>query len=340
MDRTNRTRTDVSRRTVIRGATAGLLAFGGVGTAAAHGEDEKHDDEEDSAGEYGSDDSEGEENGGGEPTASITIPEQDTSGESVRVTDVSLSDDGYISIHDISRFSGADVSDVEEIDELPERDNPICGSIVGISELLSAGEYSEIEVPLYNEEAPAVGFYDHFSEQSLQESQPFVAIPHVNKTGEDEFVCGEDPPEDGAFLDGPNTVPSLGAVNDIAAVLLESDSDEQKEAARQLEQAILDGTIAPPSDDEYGETDDEDEDEENEEGTDDEDEDEENGTDGEVEKTESDTDENGDDEKNGRDEGEDDDESADDESKPDLPEEADDRAHEAHKHKSGFGHDD
>ncbi len=259
MDRTNTTNLDVSRRTVVRAGATGLLAFGGIGTVSAH---DGHEGAEKDSEERESDDGENEENDGDEPSARITFPDQ-TATESVRVTDVSLSDDGYISIHDSSRFSGADLSDVEVIDELPNRANPICGSIVGISELLDAGEYEELEVPLYNEAAPAVGFYDHFPEQSLQESQPFIAIPHVNKTGEEEFVCGEDPPEDGAFLDGPSTVPSLGAVNDIATVLLESDDDEDKEQAEQLKEAILDGSIAPPSDDEDDE--DEDEDEESEE---------------------------------------------------------------------------
>lgn len=255
MDRTDQTTTDVPRRTVIRGTTAGLLALSSIGTATAHddhGEGERKDDraanEENEEGRSDEDDEEGESDE--EPTASIEIDDQTIEGGSVRISNVSISEDGYVSIHDISRFSGADVDDVSEIDEIPERENPICGSIVGISDLLEAGEYSDIEVPLYNEAAPAVGFHDHFPEQSLQESQPFIAIPHVNKTGKDEFVCGEDPPEDGAFLDGPNSVPSLGAVNDIAAVLLESDSSERKEEVRELKEAILDGSIAPPSDDE------------------------------------------------------------------------------------------
>lgn len=181
MDRTPQTTTNVPGRTVLR-STAGLLALGGVGSAAA--------------------DDDGDENDDSEPTASVTIPDQEISGKNVRVTGVSLSEEGYMSIHDISRFSGADISDVEEVDEIPERENPICGSIVGISELLSAGEYDELEVSLYTEEAPAVGEFGHFSEQSLDESQPLIAIPHTNDTGREDFVCGEDPPDDGAFFGG------------------------------------------------------------------------------------------------------------------------------------------
>lgn len=55
------------------------------------------------------------------------------------------------------------------------------------------------------------------------------------------------------FSGGSSTVSALRAVNDIATVTLDSDSDDQKDRATQLTQLIVDGTIAPPSDDEEDE---------------------------------------------------------------------------------------
>lgn len=264
VDRTNQTTTNVPRRTILRG-TAGLLALGGVGSASAHDADEDSD-----VGQ------------GSDLTCTVTFPDQEIGGDTVRVEDFSLPADGYMSIHDISRFSGADVSDVDEIDEIPERDNPICGSVVGITGLISAGEYDELEVDLYTDAAPSVSDYGHFSVQSMEESQPLLAIPHVNETGVDEFVCNDDPPDDGVFFNGTQTVGSLApVVNDIATVTLESDDDEQKDRAQRLTQLILDGTIAPPDDND--EDDIEEEDDEAEAGED--------GEDGEDSESEEDDDE-------------------------------------------------
>jgi hypothetical protein len=330
---------DVSRRTVIKSTTAGMLAAAGIGTASADDEDEEEEEENDESedeeesdddendeddedeGEEG--DEEDEEDGEDDRSASVSISDQEIGGDSVEVTDVSLSQDGYMSIHDISRFSGGSISDVDEIDEIPERDNPICGSIVGITELLEAGDYDELEVPLYTEEAPAVGEFGHFSEGSLPESQPLIAIPHLNDTDEDEFVCDGDPPADGAIFDS-GTVDSLPVVNDIATVTLESDSDGAKERAEALTEAILDGRIALPNgDEEVEQAEDEEElEEEEEDNGDEDDEGEDEEDEEELEEEEDDDDEDNEDEKEGDDD--DDEDEEDEEDDEDDEEEKDD----------------
>ncbi|MCL7419109.1 MAG: hypothetical protein M8354_14915 [Halalkalicoccus sp.] len=324
MDRTNRIRTDVSRRTVIRAGTAGLLAFGGIGTAAAD-EGDENDDE-------------------APPTASVSFPDQTVAdnddGPTVTVDRLELNEGGYQSIHQYSRFQFAEGEDPEEYDvPVPdELDNPICESLIGITEYLEPGVYEDLEVPLFRSDSPAVEL-GAAEVGPLDESQVMIAIPHHNTTDEDTFNCPDDPstpdlfeePEkvDGAFQNGDRDVEDIGVSHDLATVLVEADDEEQKEVAERQTELIREGVLVPQpigpdaEDEEDAEEGNEDEEQDNEGEGDENDEDEneqENGEDGkeedegesEDEKEREDGDEKDDDEEEDRDEDEKDDEDTED----------------------------
>jgi hypothetical protein len=315
VDRTNRIRTDVSRRTVIRAGTAGLLAFSGIGTAAAD-EGDENDDE-------------------APPTANVSFPDQtvanNDSGPTVTVDRLELNEGGYQSIHQYSRFQFAEGEDPDEYDvPIPdELDNPICESLIGITEYLEPGVYEDLEVPLFRSDSPAVelGAADV---GPLDESQVMIAIPHHNTTDEDTFNCPDDPstpdlfeePEkvDGAFQNGNRDVEDIGVSHDLATVLVDADDEDQKEVAERQTELIREGVlvpqpIGPDGEDEEAEEENEDEEQDNEgdENGDEDEKEQENGEDGkeedeeesEDEKEREDDDEKDDDEED-RDEDEDD----------------------------------
>lgn len=313
MDRTNRTRLNVSRRTVIRGTTAGLFALGGIGTAAA-------DDEDD----------------GDEPTADVTWSDQTVAnnddGPTVTVDRLEMNEGGYMSIHQYSRFQFADDEDPEEYDvPVPdELENPICESLIGITEYLEAGVHEDFEVPLFRENSPAVEL-GAAEVGPLDESQVMIGIPHHNTTDEDTFNCPDDPstpdpfeePEkvDGAFQNGNSDVEDIGISHDLATVFVETDDEEQREIAKREEKLIRSGVLVPqpvgPDAEDQEEIEDEDEaedDEDDQEGEDDE----------EREKEEEDEDEDDTNEKESESESEEDDERNEEEEEDDSDDEKED----------------
>jgi hypothetical protein len=341
--RTSRVPTDVSRRTIIQGA-AGLFALSGVGTASAQEE---------------------VEDGGEEPTASVTFSDQTVAndgGPTVTVDRLETNEGGYMSIHQYSRFRFADGEDPDDYDvPVPdELGNPICESLIGITEYLEPGVHENLEVPLLRSNSPAVEL-GAASVGPLEESQAMIAIPHHNTTDEDTFVCPDDPstpdlfesPEevDGAFQNGGRAVGGIGVVHNLATVLVEADDQEQRAIAEREEELIRTGVLVPQSIDPNGEDEEDEDQQENEEEA--EEEDGADGSDGEddeeadAEEAESDGDERQEGEEeaegvdesgaDGRDAGDEDDESSGRGSRNELPEQASDRARDAHEDAPGFG---
>ncbi|MDL5361835.1 hypothetical protein [Halalkalicoccus sp. NIPERK01] len=333
MRRTDHNVTDVSRRTVIRAGTAGLLAFGGVGTAAADGEDEEAGD-------------------GEEPTADVSFPDQTVAnnedGPTVTVDRLEMNEGGYQSIHQYSRFQFAEGEDPDDYDvPVPdELDNPICESLIGITEYLEPGAYEDLEVPLFRSDSPAVEL-GAAEVGPLDESQVMIAIPHHNTTDEDTFNCPDDPstpdlfesPEDvdGAFQNGSQDVEDIGVSHDLATVLVETDDEDQKEVAERQKELIREGVLVPqpigPDGEDEEDAEEENEDEEQEDGGDENgNEEEQDGEDGKKEDEEKSEDENerededekDDDEEDGDDSGENDEDRTDDREKDGKDERDDD----------------
>lgn len=358
--RTDRTLSDVSRRTVIRGATASLFALGGVGNAAAHDgnlEDQSAGEDEEETNKSENEEETDDEEGGEEPTANVTFSDQtvtnDDGGPTVTVDRLEMDEGGYQSIHRYSRFQFADGEDPEDYDvPIPdELDDPICGSLIGITKYLEPGVHMDLEVPLFRADSPAV---ELGAEEvgPLGESQVMIAIPHHNTTDEDTFVCPDDPstPDlfesgdevDGAFQNGNRDVASIGISHDLATVLVDTDDQEQKEIAKRQGELIRKGVLVPQPIDSGGEAEDQAEadDEENQD-----EEDRVKEEEGEQEENEDEADEKEGKENEERedDEQEDDatkgkaaDESSDRKDESELPKQASDRARDARKDAPGF----
>ncbi len=359
--RTDRTLPDVSRRTVIRSTTAGLFALGGVGNAAAHDgnqEDQSAGEDEEETNKSENEEETDDEEGGEEPTANVTFSDQTVAnndhGPTVTVDRLEMDEGGYQSIHRYSRFQFADGEDPEDYDvPIPdELDDPICESLIGITKYLEPGVHTDLEVPLFRSDSPAV---ELGAEEvgPLDESQVMIAIPHYNTTDEDTFNCPDDPstPDlfesgdevDGAFQNGDRDVSDIGISHDLATVLVESDDQEQKGIAKRQEELIRKGVLVPQSIGSDGEAEDESEadDEENQDEEDQVKEEEE----GEQEENEDEADERegkGDEER--EDDGQEDDtakgktagESSDRKDESELPKQANDRARDARKDAPGF----
>lgn len=143
-----------------------------------------------------------EDDGGEQPTASVTFEDQTTDGSSVTVASVTMSDGGFVAIHDSTLLDG---------DAL--------GSVVGVSDVLDAGTHEDVAITLF-QGVPGAGF----DQTALQEDETLIAMPHFdsNDNGTYDFVSSE-----GAD-DGPYTGDD-GAITDDAMVTVE---DEQPSTER------------------------------------------------------------------------------------------------------------
>lgn len=319
---------------------AGLLAFGGVGTAAADEEDGETDD-------------------GEGPTADVTFSDQTVTdnddGPTVTVDRLELNEGGYQSIHQYSRFQFAEGEDPDEYDvPVPdELDNPICESLIGITEHLEPGVYEDLEVPLFRSDSPAVEL-GAAEVGSLGESQVMIAIPHHNTTDEDTFNCPDDPstPDpfeagedvDGAFQNGNRDVDDIGISHDLATVLVDTDDEDQKETAEREEELIRSGVLVPqpvgPNDEEQEEVEEEneDEDEDEQEGEDDEEREEDDEAEDDEDEDEKVEDENEErDDEEGEDDEDDEDEEAESEDEDDEEEDDENGTDGEHPKKRGKG---
>ncbi|WP_442905083.1 DUF7282 domain-containing protein [Haladaptatus sp. ZSTT2] len=117
-------------------------------------------------------------------SAEVTFDDQETDGSSVVVSSVTLSEGGFVTIHDATLLDG-----------------DAAGSVVGTSEYLDAGTHEDVEVSL---------------DSTLEEDQELIAMPHMDSNGNEEydFVTSE-----GAD-DGPYTGEDGNAVTDSAQITI------------------------------------------------------------------------------------------------------------------------
>ena len=166
------------------GTSLGLAA---LGTASATDDDSKDDDDDDS-------------------DAFVRFDDQVTDGTYVVVEEAKLTTPGFVSIHLGPEF----INDDGEPVNAPE-------TIIGYSAFLEAGEYENVEVPLFeDEELPAV----EEDEERLDEPTVLVALPHedANENEEWDFYDVDDPDVAYDFGDTSFAPPSDRAT-DIAAVV-------------------------------------------------------------------------------------------------------------------------
>jgi hypothetical protein len=133
-----------------------------------------------------------------QPTASATFNNQTTDGTTVVVDSVTLSEGGFVAIHNASLNDGNTL-----------------GSVVGVSEPLSAGTHENVEVTLFD--VPGQNFSESMT---LEENQTLIAMPHFdsNSNGVYDFITSN------ASEDGPYTE-NGSAVVDPAFVTVEQKMD-------------------------------------------------------------------------------------------------------------------
>lgn len=132
----------------------------------------------------GQDDDEGEAE-----SASVTFENQSTDGSSVTVASATLPEGGFVAIHDARLLEG---------DAL--------GSVVGVSELLDAGEHEDVEVTLFGDVPGA-----EFEQSALEETQPLIPMPHLNTNDNEsyDFISSEGA-DDGPYTNAGAAVVGLG----------------------------------------------------------------------------------------------------------------------------------
>lgn len=137
-----------------------------------------------------------------EPTASVAFSDQESDGTSVTVESVTVSDGGFVVLHDDSLLEGDAV-----------------GSVVGVSAYLEPGTSENVTVGLVPDEA--------FNGTDVSENQTLIAMPHLDTNGNEtyDFVTSD------GQADGPYTVNGT-PVTDSANVTLvnetETPSDEEE----------------------------------------------------------------------------------------------------------------
>ncbi|WP_049898250.1 5'-nucleotidase C-terminal domain-containing protein [Halococcus agarilyticus] len=133
-------------------------------------------------------------------SASVTFENQTTDGTTVTVESVTMSEGGFVAIHNASLFN----------------DN-VLGSVIGVSEKLSAGTHENVEVTLFD--VPGQGFAE---DTTLEESGTLIAMPHFdsNENGVYDFITS------GGEADGPYTT-NGSAVVDTASITVGEEPDAE-----------------------------------------------------------------------------------------------------------------
>lgn len=173
--------------------TSALLGAGAIGAASSTAAD-GHNDEDD-------DDDHDDEMNGTDPMASVTFEDQTTGGTWVNVAEATLSDGGFVTIHDASLLDG-DVFD----------------SVIGVSEALEPGDHEGVVVKFF-EDVPG----GEFDRERIDDGETIIAMPHVdsNDNGTYDFLTSEGE-EDGPYVDEDGAP----VVND-AVVSVETDDEPE-----------------------------------------------------------------------------------------------------------------
>jgi hypothetical protein len=133
-----------------------------------------------------------------EPTADVTVENQTTDGTTVVVDSVTMSEGGFVAIHDSSLFDGN-----------------VIGSVIGVSDYLAPGTHEDVAITLYD--VPGATF----DVDRLPADEQLVAMPHLDTDGDEEygFVAT------GGDVDGPYTADG-GPVIDTAQLTVETAEPE------------------------------------------------------------------------------------------------------------------
>ncbi|MFC6975125.1 hypothetical protein ACFQL1_11365 [Halomicroarcula sp. GCM10025709] len=118
-------------------------------------------------------------NVGNAGNAAVSFADQTTDGTTVTVESVNVSEGGFVAIHNESLLDGDAV-----------------GSVVGVSEYLAPGNYTNVTVTLFD--VPGASF----NETELTENQTLIAMPHLDTDGNETYdFVSSDGAVDGPYVD-------------------------------------------------------------------------------------------------------------------------------------------
>ena len=124
--------------------------------------------------------------------AGVHFQNQYSDGTSVTVDEATLPEGGFVTIHDATLLEG-------EVFE----------SVIGVSEFLEPERHTGIEVDLFTGVPGA-----EFEEDRLTETQPLIAMPHLDTDGDEQYGFIEtEGEEDGPYLDDGQAVIDVGFVS-------------------------------------------------------------------------------------------------------------------------------
>ncbi len=114
-----------------------------------------------------------------QPMASVTFGDQTSNGKTLMVDSVTMSDGGFVAIHDASL-----------------NDGKVLKSVIGVSDYLDAGTHENVSVTLFNVDGR------NFSDgMMLKNDQSLIAMPHLDTNGNENY----DFVSSGGKADGPYT---------------------------------------------------------------------------------------------------------------------------------------
>lgn len=225
----------------------------GLGRTPPGQQDDDQDDEDEEEEE-----DEDEEEDLPDPVSNVQFTDQRVEGP----TEVGIADrweqtrKGYLSLHDYNRFEFVEGESAEDYGLEPPQElaNPICESMVGITERFDAGTFQDVEVPLLEPDSPAVELGPREA-GTLDQSEMFICIPHFDSTADAEFHCPDDPstpsvleePEkvDGAYGEGDQVVSDIGVAHDLGVIFVETDDEERQEKEALKRELVKEGVLVP-----------------------------------------------------------------------------------------------
>ena len=126
------------------------------------------------------------------PNATLVFTDQTTNGTVARLNTATLSQGGFVAIHDTSLTTN----------------NSTVGSVIGVSQPLRPGPHQDVVVPLYSVDGR------EFNESRLAENGSLVAMAHFdsNSNGEFDFVASNGS-VDGPYVEGTQAVTESATIS-------------------------------------------------------------------------------------------------------------------------------
>jgi len=126
------------------------------------------------------------------PNATLVFTDQTTNGSVVRLNTATLSQGGFVAVHDTSLTAN----------------NSTVGSVIGVSQQLSSGPHQDVVVPLYSVDGRS------FNESRLAENGTLIAMAHFDANSNDKFdFVATNGSADGPYVEGVRAVTNRASIS-------------------------------------------------------------------------------------------------------------------------------